>query len=285
MRNLLLVSLVLLSGCQYFQPKEVKTEDPVARVGENTLTRESLKDLTPNNLSAADSATFAEKFILDWVKKRLLIGKAEQAIDFNEARIQKKVLDYQYALMVHEYEKKYIEANINDAVSEEEIAGYYAEKKENFILRQNLAKAVYFKIPRQAPNLWRFRRAIRNYPADSTELWDYADEHAVKAFVEDSVWIKFDEVLMETPLRDVNDKSAFLKTNRSVEVSDDEFVYFLKIFEYRIVGDIAPMEFIEENIIDIIINKRKIELKKALEKEIYDEAVQNNTFEIYTDDN
>ena len=104
----------------------------------------------------------------------------------------------------------------------------------------------------------------------------------MKAFVEDSVWVKFDEVLIETPLKDVNDKAAFLKTNSSVEVSDEDFIYFLKIFEYKTVGEIAPLEFIKESVSDIIINKRKIALKKELEKKIYEEAEQTNAFEIYS---
>lgn len=282
MRNILILNILLLTGCQYFQPKEETSEKVIARVGEKELVESSLTDLIPANSSSTDSAVFAEKFILDWVKKQLMISRAEEAIDFNEARIQRKVLEYQYALMVHELEQKYIDANLNEDVSEEEIQAYYDEKSENFVLRQNLAKCIYFKIPSKAPNVWRFRRSLKNYPQDTSELWSYANQHAVKAFIEDSVWIKFDEVLLETPLKDVTDKVAFLKTNSSVEVSDEDYIYFLKIFEYKVIGEIAPLEFIKESVADIIINKRKIALKKELEKKIYEEAEQTNAFEIYS---
>lgn len=242
----------------------------------------NLFGLIPANLSPTDSTIFVEKFVLDWVKKQLMIAKAEEAIDFNEARIQKKVLDYQYALMVHELEKKHIDVNLNEEVSESEIREYYQQKSENFVLRENLAKCLYFKIPSKAPNIWRFRRSLKNYPQDTVQIWEYANEHAVKAFVEDSVWVKFDEVLLETPLKEVNDKAGFLKANSSVEVSDQDFIYFLRIFEYKVVGEIAPLEFIKESVSDIIINKRKIALKKELEKKIYEEAEQTNAFEIYS---
>jgi len=280
-RNILIFNILLLAGCQYFQPKEVTEEKIIAKVGEKKLVQSNLAELIPANLSPADSAVFVEKFILDWVKKQLMISRAEEAIDFNEARIQNKVLDYQYALMVHELEKKYIDANLNEDVRNSEIQAYYDEKAENFVLRQNLAKCIYFKIPSKAPNIWRFRRSLRNYPQDTTQIWEYANQHAVKAFVEDSVWIKFDEVLIETPLKNVNDKAAFLKTNSSVEVSDEDYIYFLRIFEHKVIGEIAPLEFIRESIEDIIINKRKIALKKELEKKIYEEAEQTNAFEIY----
>ncbi|MEQ9303622.1 MAG: peptidyl-prolyl cis-trans isomerase [Marinoscillum sp.] len=282
MRNILIFNILLLAGCQYFQPKEETQEKVIARVGEKKLVASNIKELIPANLSQSDSAVFVEKFALDWVKKQLMISRAEDAIDFNEARIQKKVLDYQYALMVHELEQKYIDANLNEDVSEEEIQSYYDEKAENFVLRQNLAKCIYFKIPSKAPNVWLMRRSLRNYPQDTAQIWKYANEHAVKAFVEDSVWVKFDEVLIETPLKDVNDKVAFLKRNSSIEVSDEDYIYFIKIFEYKVVGEIAPLEFISESVSDIIINKRKIALKKELEKKIYEEAEQSNAFEIYS---
>ncbi|SNS56684.1 hypothetical protein SAMN05421640_0687 [Ekhidna lutea] len=281
MRNILIFNILILTGCQYFQPKKETAEKVIARVGEKELLETNIQELLPANLSSNDSAVFVEKFVTDWVKKQLMISRAEGAIDFNEARIQKKVLDYQYALMVHELEQKYIDANLKEDVSDEEIASYYKEKSENFVLRQNLAKCVYFKVPSKAPNVWRLRRALRNYPRDTTEIWEYANEHAVKAFVEDSVWVKFDEVLIETPLKDVNDKGAFLKSNSSVEVSDEDYIYFIKIFEHKLIGEIAPLEFIKESVSDIIINKRKIALKKELEKKIYEEAEQTNAFEIY----
>lgn len=271
-----------MASCQYFQPKEEISEPVIARVGEKTLVASDLQGLVPANLSTTDSATFVEKFVLDWVKKQLMIGKAEEAIDFNEARIQQRVLDYQYALMVHELEQKHIDANLDEEVSDSEIEEYYEQKSENFILRENLAKCIYFKIPSNAPNVWRLRRSIRNYPTDTIQMMEYADEHAVKTFVEDSVWVKFDEVLMETPLKDVNDKAGFLKTNSSIEVSDEDYIYFLRIFEYKVVGEIAPLEFIKESVADIIINKRKIALKKELERKIYEEAQQTNAFEIYS---
>ncbi|WP_425390066.1 peptidyl-prolyl cis-trans isomerase [Ekhidna sp.] len=281
MRKYLIINILFLAGCQYFQPKEVSTGKVIARVGDKELEESSIIELIPANLSSADSAVFVEKFVTDWVKKQLMISRAEEAIDFNEARIQKKVLDYQYALMVHELEQKYIDANLSDNVSDREIEDYYEEKSENFVLRQNLAKCIYFKIPSKAPDVWRFRRSLRNYPQDTTQIWSYANEHAVKAFIEDSVWVKFDEVLLETPLKDISDKTNFLKSNSSIEVSDEDYIYFLKIFEYKLIGEIAPLEFIKESVADIIINKRKIALKKELEKKIYEEAEQTNAFEVF----
>ena len=281
MRYIFIFSLLILS-CDYIQPREQDTAVVIAEAGDGILTEDDIIGLVPPNLSPQDSATYIEKLVDDWIKKQLMIQKAKETIDFNEAQIQQKVLEYRYALMVHDFEKRHIDQNIDTEVSDLEIQNYYTEKSQNFVLRQNLAKCLYFKIPSSAPNIRRFRRNLRNYPTDSLEILDYSNQFAVKAFMDNSIWVQFDEVIMETPLRDVTDKTRFLKTNSSVEVSDEDYIYFLTIFQYKLIGEIAPIEFVYENIADIIINKRKIELKKELEKNIYEEAKASNAFKVYT---
>ena len=272
----------LIASCDYFTPKQGEESVIVASVGDQELAKDQVEGLIPNTASREDSATFVGKFVDDWVKKQLMISKAKEAIDFNEAEIEQKVLDYRYALLVHHFEKDHIEKNIDTDVSDDEIDAYYAEKSDNFILRQNLTKCLYFKFPASAPNLSSFRRNLKNYPADSLELVDYSNQFALKGFLDQSIWVPFEEVILETPMKDISDKAKFLKTNTFVESADEDYVYFLKVFEYRVVGEIAPIEFVRENISDIIINKRKIALKKELERNIYEEAKSTNAFEVFS---
>ncbi len=276
------VFILLTTSCEFLQPREQVRSRVIAKAGGQELFEHNIVGLIPSNSSPNDSAVFVEKFVDDWVKKQLMISRAQDVIDFNEAEIQQKVLEYQYALMVHDFEKRYIDQNIETNVTEEEIMAYYNEKSENFILRENLTKCLYFKIPSSAPNIQRFRRSLRNYPRDSAEVWDYSNQFSVRAFLDNSLWVRFNEVIQETPLKEINDKTRFLQTTNSVENSDEDYTYFLKIFEYKLVGEIAPIEFVKESISDIIINKRKIELKKELEKNIYEEAKASNAFEIYS---
>lgn len=269
-------------ACQYLEPKEEKKEIIIARVGEEVLTKEDVNALLPGNTKLNDSSALVERFALDWIKKQLMIKRAEDEINFNEARIKNRVLDYQYALIVHEYEQSYIRKNIVKEVPEWEIKEYYREKSENFILRENLAKCIFVRFPKDVPNLRRFKKYFNNYPSeDSVAFWEYANKFSDKTFAEHQTWVKFEEILMETPLFDLNDKTTFLKKNSSIEVADDSFTYFIKILDKRTIGEVAPMQYISERIEDIIINKRKIALKKELEKRVYDEAVEQNAFEIY----
>ena len=91
----------------------------------------------PLGLSALDSGRLIDKYIDDWIKKQLLIIKANEELSISEINIDRKVEDYRYALIMHEFEKIYIRSHLNTQVTQEEIESYYFERSENFLLKQN----------------------------------------------------------------------------------------------------------------------------------------------------
>jgi hypothetical protein len=269
-------------SCEFFKPKEIDTNSLIAKVGDDYLYISDLEGLFPKNASSADSTLLAEKYALDWVKKQLMIAKSKESIDVNEAEIERKVLDYRYALIVHSYIKKYIDAHIDYNVAEKEIEKYYQEKADNFLLKQHIVKCMYVQVPRTAPNVSRFRSQLKDFPnKNEDDVKSYISQFASKSYLEDSVWVIFDEVTVGTPLEGLKDKRQFLEVTSFSETSNDEYVYFLKIVDYKLTDETSPLEFIREDIKDIIINKKKITLKKELEEKIYDEAKEGGLFEVY----
>lgn len=289
MRHWWLAVLIVVSACEFFKPKEVSTEQPIAKALDKYLYPSDLEGLIPTNISAtdslklADSTKLAEKYVQDWIKKQLMISRSSEAIDYNEAEIERKVLDYRYALIVHSYVKQYINKNLNTEVSNDDINDYYQDKSDNFLLKQNIIKCLFVQTPKDSPNLNQFRRNFRAFPDGNTDdLYSYIRQFATKSFVEDTTWIIFDELIYGTPLETLQDKKEFLTRNSYSETSNDEYIFFLKIFDYKISNEISPLEFIREDIENIIINKRKLTLKKELEEKIYEEADKQNEFEIFS---
>ena len=58
----------------------------------------------------------------------------------------------------------------------------------------------------------------------------------------------------------------------------------LKIEDKLNPSDTAPLPYIEPTIKQVILNKRKLELIKKIEKDITTDAIKNNNFEIYEDE-
>ncbi|WP_416867945.1 MAG: peptidyl-prolyl cis-trans isomerase [Imperialibacter sp.] len=282
----LVLVVSLLHSCEFIKLKSGEEanvqEIPVARVFDTYLYKADLTGIAPENLSPEDSVKLVEKYVDSWIKKQLMIAKASSKIEFNEAEIERKVLDYKYALMVHEFEKYEIGRRLNKEVSEQEIQTYYDDKFENFLLKQNIIKCLFVKIPKEAPRISRIRGLLRSYPdSDMEEIKSYCFRFAISSSLEDNAWLNFDEVVKSTPLATIPNKVQFLRDNSFVESSDDKFIYFIKLLEYKISDQVSPLEFIREDIVNIILNKRKIELAKKLEEEIINEAQQNDEFEIY----
>lgn len=285
--NIYLILLLLpIVSCDFLKLKSSEDNNaqqtPVARVFDTYLYKAELMGIAPDNLSEEDSAKLVEKYVDGWIKKQLLIARASSKIEFDEAEIDRKVLDYKYALMVHEYEKYEISQRLNKEVTEQEIQKYYNEKFENFLLKQNIIKCLFVKIPKDAPRISRIRGLLRGYPdSDMEEIKSYCFRFAVSSSLENEAWLNFDDVVKNTPLASIPNKVQFLKDNSFVESSDDQFIYFIKLLEYKISDQISPLEFIREDIVNIVVNKRKIELAKALQEEIVNEAQRNDEFEIY----
>ncbi len=275
---------VVLSGCSFFQQKVEEQERPLARVQDSYLYPSDVATVMPEFRNPQDSAMVVDKFINDWVRKQLMIEQAKEATTFNEAEIQRKVLDYRYALMRSAYEKEFVEKNLNETVTEKDISDYYNEKADDFILKQNILRGLFAKFPKEAPGLGRFRTQLYNYPTSSLqELRDYCNQFANRAFMEDSIWLNFEEVVAQTPFEGLMNKEQVLRNKRLLENSDDDFVYLLRIVEYKVVDEISPLEFVKEDIQNIILNKRKMSLKIELQSRIYEDAKKNGMFEIYTD--
>ena len=278
-RQIWLLFLTLFVECELFQPKEEIKELPVARVGETKMYPSDMSGLIP---TGEDSLEFVEKYVDDWIKKQLMIARSQNKVDINEAEIQRKVLDYRYALTRSAYEKKYIEKHLDETVMESEIDDYYSQHSEDFILKQNIVRCVFAQIPSQAPSQEDFKQDLKKYPnSNLKDIFEYCVQFANKHFVGDSVWVDFDEAIAGTPLDQIIDKTKILRTRSFLEDTDDNFTYYLRVLEYKMVDEISPLEFVREDIMNIIINRRKITLKRELENKVYEDAAQSNAFEIY----
>ena len=268
-----------LSGSNSNQSKQ---QNAVARVKSSFLYKTEIESLVPRGTPSQDSTVIVDKYIDNWIRKELLVQEAANSIGFDQSEIERKVAEYRYALISYEYQKLRIEQALNSEISEEEIQAYYTENVENFILKQNIVKGRFVKLSQQAPKKSAVRRWIKSSrQKDLEELRSYAFQFASNYSLEDSTWINFDELIKNSPFSTISNKIQFLRRNRYVEENDSSYLYLFKIDEYKISDEISPLEFVREDIKNIIINKRRVELAKNLENDIYERAKRNEDFEIY----
>jgi hypothetical protein len=262
---------------------EDQTEQkPVARVGNKYLYPEDLIGITASGLSKKDSVEIIDRYINTWIKKQLLLSHVESSESFDAQAIEEKVREYRQTLMAYEFQKQYVESKLDSVVTEEEIKKYYQDHLQNFELKKNIVKGIYLKIPSNAPKLDKVSGLIRSEnPVDLKELQSYALRFASSYSLGSSTWINFDVLVKESPFAAIANKVQFLKANKYSIETDGEFSYFLKISDYKTQDQVSPLGFVREQIKNIIINKRKVNLANELEDEVFSKARQGDSYDIY----
>ena len=283
---LLLLSLVIMSACDLIrmkkeQPAEVVLK-PVARVNDTYLYRDELTGLVNHESTKEDSIARMTAYINSWIRKQLLISEAMKKIDIDEAEVERKILDYRYSLIGYEFQNYYIKQHLNDSVSDQEIEKYYKDHLDNFILKQNIVRGKYIKVPKGAPRTNRIKDwMFSGKDKDANELKSYCLSFSAAYHLSDSSWIEFDKLVVNSPLAEIPNKIQFLKSYPYYETNDNEYLYFIKLDAYKISDNVSPLEFVKEDIKNIILNKRKVELARKLEDEVYENAAKRKDFEVF----
>ena len=108
----------------------------------------------------------------------------------------------------------------------------------------------------------------------------YIENLADLFYLDDETWILFDDVLKYVPINTYN-QEAYLKNHRSIEITDNDYVYFVHFSDFKVKDGVSPLSFEKENIRQIIINKRKLDIIGKMRDEVFQSALENNEFEIY----
>jgi hypothetical protein len=279
---MILAGSLVLSGCDLFKFKEEEVLDDavLASVEDNLLYHSDLDFITEDMSSEQDSANLAERYLQSWIKKQLMIKEAGKNMAFDEAELNRKLLDYRYALMVYEFEKSYVNENLDEEVGEAEIRDYYEKNQANFALKKVIVRTNFLKIEKDIPQRRQIERFLRNSD-NQKELREMTLRFATNYYLEDSTWIEFGDIIVNTPLIENNNHVQLLTGNEIIQVEDEDYAYYFKILEYKLQDQVPPIDFVKEEISKIIINKRRMALAEELHKKVYDRALEKNEFKIY----
>lgn len=278
MKNSLIIFLLLLTSCSYLHKEG---DRPVARVDDDYLFESDLAGLVTSGTSVTDSLSLTRNYIDSWIKKKILIHQAEKNLTENQLDFSNELDDYRNSLVLFAYENMLIAQRLDTIVSDEEIESYYLDNQNNFQLKNNIVRLSYVKIPVDSKQIRQIRRSFySDEPRDKEVLADLCDKHSAQYFLDDETWLIFEDVTKEIPILTYN-QEAFLRNRRNFEMQDSLYLYLVKFLDFRIRENTSPLQFEQERITSIILNKRKLNLLNTMRQDVYDEALQKNTIETY----
>ncbi len=271
--------VILLQSCNYFQKAEER--EVVARVNENYLYVEDIRSLVGEGVSEEDSTLMVNDFIKRWATQQLLIDKAKFNLSIEQQKeFDELVSNYKNELYSKAYADAMVAKRLDTTFNQSEIEQYYNEHLENFRLNEDLVKLRFINLNTNLDFDGTKRKFIRFNDKDKSELDKISLQFKSYSF-NDSVWVSTKSVYNKiVPLNDGN-KSQLLKKSNFLQLEDSLEVYLVYVNDVLLRNDQAPLEYAVSTIKQILLNKRKANLVKELEKDITRDAIENRQFEIY----
>jgi len=268
---------------------------PIARVMNEYLFLSDLEGVVPPGTLQTDSLEAVQAYIHNWIQQRLLLNKAKRNLPGYQRAFEEKIENYRNSLIIFTFQNALIEQVIDTIVTESQIERFYEENKEQFLLRSNVVRVRFAKvdnIPSNAINAAQRERLRENtiirdlISSDEltgeqwAQLVELCQRNSTNFFLNDDSWIHFNDLLREIPI-EAHNQEDFLRRNRHSQVSEEEHTFFVNILEFRLAGDLSPIEFEHERIRRVILNNRRVGLIESLRNDVMVEGQERNWFEIF----
>jgi hypothetical protein len=274
------IFLIITSSCN--KKNANKNEGAIAKAYNEFLYPTDIKGLLSISLSAADSERVMKSYIDNWIKNKVLAHKAEENLSDEEKNVQQQLDEYRNSLLVYKYQMKLVAERLDTNITDDQLRAYYEKNKNNFELKKNLVQLTFVKMDEASPMLNQIEKLFRSSRiSDKEKLSELCSKHANNSFLDDEVWLDFNEVIKELPIKNY-DQEHFLRNNKFLEIKEGNYIYLVNIKAYRIKNSISILEFEKDNIKNILLNERKINLLKEMELNVLKEAELNKDIEKYT---
>ncbi len=279
-RYLLVILLLSLSSCQLF--KQEQKPESIARVGKSYLYKSDILNLVPAGTSKQDSILMVQNYIDRWATQKLLIEAAERNLSENKQNEYNALIkQYKIDLYTKAYLEEIVKRSVDTIVSEEELKEYYKKNKENFRANGTLVRLRYINIARNNPRLATIKDKFFNFNKKDKKFWDTYSLQLKSFAFNDSVWVEMPQIYTKLPFINPDNRDEFISPGKRIEKQIENDIYYIKISNVVDRSQIAPFEFTKPTLKEVIINQRKLELIKKIEKEITDDAIKNKDYEIY----
>jgi len=282
MRRLQLVAILLFlfSSCNYFKPKA--KPEAVARVEDNYLYKDELKDLVPKGTSKEDSLVMVSNYIDRWASQKLLIHAAE--VNLNEdkkAGFDQLIRQYQIDLYTRAYIEEVVKGSVDTVVSDAELKAYYDLNKENFKSTGTLVRLRYINLQKDNPKFATIKNKFFDFRKTDKKFWETYVLQFKSFALNDTVWVDMSQIYSKLPFINPDNRDQFISPGKSIQHPDSLDMYLVKISNVIDKNQIGPFEYLKPTLREVIINKRKLELIKKFEKDITDDAIKDQKYEIY----
>lgn len=287
MRQLLKISVfVMLLGavsCREL-PDYLMGDDVIARVGGELLTVQDISAVVPSNLKGDDSLSFVKQYTDKWLVRQLKVNEADELFSGTEKDIEKLVEDYRQTLLTSKVDQYYIDQQMSDDVSQEDITEYYNTHKSQFLLDRTLVKGRILRFDatyRQSAKLKTQMQKAATSQNDDKAFSDLCAKNNFLLIDNRSEWVNFADFLSNLPIPQSQNNEPLLDKMGVQELKIGSDCYYFDFTSVCRKGNVAPLEIVSDNIRRILITQRRSQIIKSHEEQILKSALEGGDAKVY----
>lgn len=259
----------------------VHDDQVVAKVGDVKLYRSQVEQYIPDLVSPEDSLNLAMQFINSWATEILYLQKAEEKLSKAEMDVTPELEEYRKSLLKYRYEQRFINERLDTSITEDLIHDYYESHQSDFLLPRPIFKVRFVDVMKDSPNKDLILKMMASDEYEDFALADsLAYSSALKYFDSSDKWMDARLLAREFSM-DYEEMMTHLNGKFiKVEPKDRGDVLVAYVCD-MVRSGIAPIEYCEEHIRDVILSERKHNLVKSLEQDLLEDALDRKHFVIY----
>ena len=270
--------MLAVAGCK----NETKSDPPVVDVDGVVLTKSKVFAAIPANASSEDSALIAEEYVRRWVYQQVALRKSRLNLTDEEQQIEEAVNEYRESLLVERFQQKVLKEKFKPKVTSDAIEKYYNEHKNYFVLNETLVRGIFVVVKDKVDGVKKFRNLISTLDGEHmADIENFVYHNSLKYEISLEKWITLASIKDYLPDNQIPNEASTLRNRKLVEVRNADLCYFILVTDCKMQGEEAPLEYVSDNITNILVNKQKIDFIKDLKSELYNDAVQQQLITYY----
>ena len=239
------------------------------------LTQDGLDVLLAERGIRSDSTDAVYRYLRSYAIEQLLLQRAETNIADRDY-VDSLVDGFRRSLIVSLYEEQLLHERLSSELTTEQLRGYYAKNAALFVLKQNVVRGAFLKVPADAPDINRLKEWLKGLKPDDVEKIDkysILNAQIYNCFLED--WTDLSSLLRAMPSLSSAAQDELLKKNNPITASDERFVYLLGIKEYKLAGEQEPFELAAPRIKELVLNEKKTRFLTDFRSEMFEKALES----------
>jgi len=272
--------VLLVTSCHWFSSPQ--KPEIVARYGADELYMSDIPASLYTGKSPEDSIVAVHYYIDKWALELMYVEKA--GVNLSEEKLtelSELVANYRADLLALAYKEVMAQSALDSVVSPEEMAEFYQSEQVNFLLKEKIVQLRYVQAPLGYPALNQVRKSLKRFNKADQKYLDSTSIYLDQVFINDSQWIPARELFVAIKPIMPENEHLYLKNAQFFEIQDSLGVYLGQVKTVLTPPEVAPLSYVSKDIKTILINRRKQNYFRNLEKALLDEAIRKKELEIY----